>query len=376
MKINIASFGGRSHLLDTARELEKYGHEVRFYSFVPTKRATQFGLKKECSKSYFIIALPFLTLQKITKGAEWTRWLFHCFFDYYIALTMKPCDVFIGHRAGHKFCLNFAKKKYRAVVILEDGSSHVLNQKKFFESYPDSIRKPPFAKWHIKKSLAAYQIADYISIASDFVKRTMLENGISENKLFINPYGIDLQQFYPTEKPDDAVSYDVIMVGGWSYRKGCDLLIDAIRNLNLRFLHIGGIVDLKFPNYDNFTHYNSINQWELVNYYANAKVFVLTSREEGLALVQAQALACGLPIVCSKNTGGSNLKDFLNDKKWIIEMTEYTVNCLTDCITQALQLAASQPEGKRDYAGEAIQNLTWEAYGKRYNDFLKKIVNK
>lgn len=52
MVINIASFGGRTHMLDTARELARHGHTVRFYSYVPTKRAVRYGLPKECSFSY------------------------------------------------------------------------------------------------------------------------------------------------------------------------------------------------------------------------------------------------------------------------------------------------------------------------------------
>jgi glycosyltransferase involved in cell wall biosynthesis len=164
------------------------------------------------------------------------------------------------------------------------------------------------------------------------------------------------------------------MVGGWSYRKGCDLIVEAVRKLKLRLLHVGGIVDLEFPQDKNFTHHNSVNQWELVNYYAQAKVFVLPSREDGFGMVLSQALACGLPIVCSKDTGGRDLREYLDDKKWIIEMPEYTADCLADCIVQALQLAASQPAGIRNYAGDAIQNLTWEAYGKRYYEFLRKLT--
>lgn len=38
MKINILS-PGRFHVLDLARELDKNGFDVKFYSFVPTKRA-------------------------------------------------------------------------------------------------------------------------------------------------------------------------------------------------------------------------------------------------------------------------------------------------------------------------------------------------
>jgi glycosyltransferase involved in cell wall biosynthesis len=372
MKINIASFGGRSHLLDTARELEKFGHEVRFYSYVPTKRALKFRLKKECNKSHFVLALPFLALCRITHNANWMEQFFHWFFDIYTGLTMAPCDVFIGHRPRHKFTLQWAKKKYNAIVILEEGAIHVLTQKRIIESMPNNRGKTIIYDWQVKKSLASYELADYISIASAFQKHSMLENGISEKKLFINPYGVDLSQFYPTDKPT-AGNYDVIMVGGWRYLKGCDLIIDAIRKLDLRFLHVGAIVDMAFPQDNNFTHFDSVNQWHLVNYYSQSKILIFPSRQDGFGMVLSQALACGLPIVCSKNTGGSNLKDFLEDKKWIVEMPEYSADCLAECIQEALQLTAIQPEGKRNYAGDAINNLTWEAYGKRYNDFLMEI---
>lgn len=46
MKINILS-SGRFHVCDLARELARNGHDVKFYSFVPTKRAMKFGLPKE-----------------------------------------------------------------------------------------------------------------------------------------------------------------------------------------------------------------------------------------------------------------------------------------------------------------------------------------
>ena len=62
MKINIASYGGRNWLLELARELDKQGHEVNFYSYLPSNRALKFGLKKECNCSYFVLALPFFFL--------------------------------------------------------------------------------------------------------------------------------------------------------------------------------------------------------------------------------------------------------------------------------------------------------------------------
>ena len=120
------------------------------------------------------------------------------------------------------------------------------------------------------------------------------------------------------------------------------------------------------------THHEPVDQNELVNYYAKARVFVLPSRAEGLSLVQAQAIACGLPVVCSKETGGADLRDQLTDKKWIIEMEDLSVEALLDAVDKGLNLARAQ-KGIRNYAGDDMNRLSWENYGIRYSRFFAKI---
>jgi glycosyltransferase involved in cell wall biosynthesis len=104
-------------------------------------------------------------------------------------------------------------------------------------------------------------------------------------------------------------------------------------------------------------------------YYNKAKIFILPSREEGLAMVQAQAISCGLPIICSKNSGGEDLKKYLNKKDQVIVMSEISVNELMNCIKLGL-------DNINDISNiDSIkENLTWEAYGKRYSEFLKQIT--
>jgi glycosyltransferase involved in cell wall biosynthesis len=119
-------------------------------------------------------------------------------------------------------------------------------------------------------------------------------------------------------------------------------------------------------------HHEPVDQNDLVNYYSKARVFVLPSRAEGLALVQAQAIACGLPVVCSKETGGSDLRAELSDKKWIIEMEDLSVEALLEAVDKGLELANTQ-QGIRNYAGEDLNRLSWEEYGKRYSEELSRI---
>lgn len=372
MKINIASSGGRSHLLDLAKELEKYGHKVRFYSYVPNKRAKRYGLKTENNKSYFTIAIPFLILLKITKRAHWSLFLYHYFFDLLTAFVMKPCDIFIGHSPMHVYSLKYAKRKYNAKIILERGTSHVLEQIKVLKQNPVFKSKNPMPNMFLKRDLIGYEIADFISVASEHVSNSFLKNNIQTRKIFVNPYGVNLSEFYPT-KFDDVNSYDLIMVGQWCHRKGCDLLIELCKkNKNITLLHVGSLVDVEFPKMNNMTHIDAVDQKELINYYKRAKIFILPSREEGLALVQPQAVICGLPIICSKYTGGRDLRAFINDPKWIIELNELTVDELVFCIQKGLDLFKTQT-GLRSYAIDVQENLSWVSYGKRYNQFLENL---
>ncbi len=373
MRINIASYGGRNWLLETARELEKLGHEVRFYSYFPTKRALRYGLKKQNSYSYFLLAAPFLALLKISRRAHWALFIYHYFFDHYVGWFMKPCDVFIGQSPMHVYSLNVARKKYGAKIIIERGTRHVNEQVKALRLNPALKGKNPMPDMFLKRDLLGYELADYITVPSQIVKESFLINNVDQSKIFVNPFGVSLSQFTPTEL-SAGEQFDLIMVGQWCHRKGCDLIVEACRQHKFSLLHVGPIVDMEFPSEEGFKHVDAVEQRELKNYYARAKVFVLPSREEGLALVQPQALICGLPIVCSKFTGGRDLEHFIEDPKWIIEMDELTVENLVNCIYQGLRLASSQ-SGVRSYSSGVEAFLSWEAYGKRYNDFLLSVTN-
>ena len=102
----------------------------------------------------------------------------------------------------------------------------------------------------------------------------------------------------------------------------------------------------------------------------------MPSREEGLAMVQVQALACGLPLVCSKNSGGEDLNNYTMSKDWIIVMESLTEESLEIAIDQALILANKQNKIRKTMDEEGYRNISWNGYGVRYNEFLKKVTQK
>lgn len=372
VKINILS-PGRFHVCDLARELDKNGFDVKFYSFVPARRAGKFGLPRRCCKSLIGIMAPFLVLErKIFTRSQWAKRLRINVQDYLTGIYMRRCDVCIAMSGSFLSAIKRAKKQ-GSIVILERGSKHILEQKRILDELKNispTISSVPDI--NVKRELAGYEIADYLAIPSKHVKRSFAIHNYPLEKLFLNPYGVNVSMFHPA--PAVEKQYDMIMVGGWSLRKGCDLIVEAVKRIGLRLLHVGGIVDLEFPKQDNFTHIDPVDEKWLPDYYHKAKVFILPSREEGLALVQAQAIASNLPIIGSPDSGAEDLKEMVESPEYITIIQEYTV----ESVCSAIQIALNRYQylGYSQYAGNSIENLTWEAYGKRYAYFLNQIAIK
>lgn len=367
MKINIAATH-RFHLLDLARELADLGHDVKFYSYVPYSRSKKFGLKRQNTCSIFIYIFPILILERLFSKSNLILKLKFSIIDFILTHFTRKCDFFIGLGTVYKNAFIKAKKN-GAITILEWGSKHILEQEK---NITLNSKAKKLSTYFINKDLYNYEIVDYIAIPSLHVKNSFLEYEFSPKKLLINPYGVDLNMFYPTILNNKC--YDIIFVGNWSYTKGCDYIIEIINNSNFTFLHVGSIKDIEFPIHPRMTHIDSVEQNKLVDYYSLAKVFILPSRAEGLAMVQAQAVACGLPIVCSKNTGGSDLRNLISAKDWIIEFEDYSINSILNSINQAIILAQTQKD-LRNYVLDDINNLSWKEYGKRYSNNLFRIKN-
>ncbi len=366
MKINILS-PGRFHVLDLARELDKNGFDVKFYSFVPTKRALQFGLPKRCSFSLFICMSPFLALCRFLKGAKWTVQLRIWIQDRLTSIVMRKCDVLIAMSGDFVYSVKIAKQN-GSIIVIERGSKHILEQKRILESIPSLQNTKPVPDANVLRELSSYQLADYVSVASLHVKRSFLLNHYLDNKIFVNPYGVDLSKFYPIACEKQI---DVIMVGAWSYQKGADLLLDVIRDLKIQFLHVGAIVDVPFIEDMYCHHHEPVDQNKLVEFYNQAKIFILPSRQEGLAMVQAQAIACNLPIVGSPDSGAEDLQKMVQFPEFITLIKDYTFESVKSAITDAL--CNYEKLNGILYAGNAIENLSWEAYGKRYAQFLKSL---
>jgi glycosyltransferase involved in cell wall biosynthesis len=377
MRINILT-PGRFHVCDLARELSMLGHEVRFYSYVPKFRTSQFGLPPQCARPVWTLGLHYL-IARLTGGSflgdkanNFSIWLM----DLIVSETMEPCDIVIAMSGCFYRSVVLAKKKWNAKILIERGSRHIQSQKKIMDQVCANLNKKAVTVSNsaIFRELRDYAVADIIVVPSHHVFKSMIEEGVSAKKIFRNPYGTSLIHFKPTIAPPLAPLV-ICMAGTWSYRKGCDLLSQALYKSTYQLVHVGILGDCPFPRLENFKHIGKVDQTQLALIYAQAHLFVLPSREEGMALVLGQALACGLPIVCSDKTGGEDLMEILTptEKKLITVVPSNDVESLKRGIEKVVEIARQQ-KGLRQISNNSLEKMSWRAYGNRYNQFLETLT--
>jgi glycosyltransferase involved in cell wall biosynthesis len=371
LRVAIATTG-RFHVLDLARELHALEHDVKFYSCLPRARARAFGLPAACHISLLPLAFPAVAWQWLAPraAARVRERLLYATLDRALVLRLQPCDVLICMSGLYLDAARFAKRRFGARIWLERGSRHVLSQDEILAAIPGSERPSPLT---IRRELAGYALADRISVPSVHVEESFRRDDAARLKLVRNPYGVDLAMFpLGAEKPvRDPVTF--LTVGQWSHRKGCDTLAAAIRRVpGTRLIHVGAIIDLAFPEGDEqFVHKEAVTQKALASIYASADAFVLASREDGFGLVLSQALASGLPVICTDRTGGP---DLAHTPALAARITAVPHDNL-DALACAMTVFRDRLRGRAPFpplADADREALSWAHYGRRYSDALQR----
>jgi glycosyltransferase involved in cell wall biosynthesis len=293
-------------------------------------------------------------------------------------------DIFIGFAGVSLDAIKAAKEK-GMITILERGSSH--------RYYQQNIMKNEFKKLNIHtkidfseseevyvREMQEYELVDYISIPSSFVKRTFVEQGFDENKLIVNPYGVDLVEFRQIPKNDNV--FRIIFAGGGNIRKGYHYLLQAFYELDLpncELWHLGALSPEMMPFLDKYKHKNwilkgHISQSELYKYYSQGSVFILPSLEDGFGMVIFQAMSCGLPVILSENTGGYDAISQDGEEGFVIPVKN------VEAIKDKILYMYNNPDLAKSMGDKAkmkvANGFTWNDYGNRYIENLEVIYNR
>ncbi|MBN1155411.1 glycosyltransferase family 4 protein [candidate division KSB1 bacterium] len=168
----------------------------------------------------------------------------------------------------------------------------------------------------LKSEIMGMKKADLITVQrKDYKKYLMEQMNIPEEKIRIIKYGIDHLQFQPSSNG----TYDediVLFVGRGSLPKGFDTLVKAAKHIKSKIIAVASQIPSelrdKIAALDNFEVIPKIDQSEIPRLYQRASVFVMPSLTESSPLVTMEAMACGLPVVCTSEGSGEHIEDGIN----------------------------------------------------------------
>ena len=372
MKVSIISFG-KFHAFDLAKELKNKKVKIKLYSSYPYYIARTYGIKFNEHYSFFLLQI----IDRFTKRK------FSIFIKFIFAQLLKILirgdqDFIIAWSDTPNFLIRFFKKKYKSIIIIERGSTHIEYQNKILkDEYKNFNLDFEISKDVIINEKRNYLDCDYISIPSKFVYDSFIEYNISDSKLIINPYGSDLSKFFPSEIKNKK--FTILTVGHGSIRKGLLYVLRAHNYIKGDFIHyhVGSIEnyikDLSV-SYRNFIHIKSQNQENLREYYQKSDVFILASLEEGLSLTLLEAMACGLPIITTKNSGIESIESNLKFAEIIKPKNPKEVAEKVNDLIQNLKLKNEYSKNSLKIVSEG--GFSWSEYGSRYFLNLNKLKNK
>jgi glycosyltransferase involved in cell wall biosynthesis len=396
MKVVIAA-GGRFHALHLAHQLEKRDALKKLFTFSYTSSDKNYISSNLVCNHNFNKYLDFIfSKSRVCKFVNKSK--FYVFkdnlFDSWLSKKMKDIgfvDIFIGWT--HYFFKSLPEiRKTGAKIIAESGSCHILEQAKLLQEEYDKfgLSGPAINKKNTLKMLNEYEQADYIMTISDFVYKSFIKQGFPEKKLLKATCGIDVEYYLNSENllrqtQDERCFRDnkfrVICVGLLSLRKGIPYLLQAWNKLNLpekdtELLLVGNmqqdlknvLKQIKYPKNVNF--YGSTNRATLAKLYQSSSAFVLPSIEDGFGMVIGEAMASGLPVICSTNTAGS---DLIEDGKQGFIFKARDVDALSEKILWCYE---HKDEAKKmgELGQERVKRFSWDNYGERVFEVYQGVL--
>ncbi len=377
---------GVFHHFELARQMRDRGHLERIYSTWPWARVRREGLGRELVETFPWIHTPEILMQRFGVHSVWAldqvSYANALAFDAWTCrqLRKRPRpDVLIGI-SGSSLRAGGWVQAEGGRFVCDRGSSH--------QRYQEQIVSDEYRRWGVGRAVTdprdivreekIYAMADAITVPSSFAARSFVEMGVAPERVHVIPYGVRLERFRKVaEAPPDK--FQVLFAGSVSLRKGVPYLLEAFERLRhphkrlqvAGSMHpdVAGVLQ-RLPTTD-VEFLGPVSQERLVELMSASHAMVLPSIEEGLALVQGQAMACGCPVIGSTNTGA---EDLFTDgvEGYVVPIRDVAA------LTERMERLALDPELQRRMSAAALDRVRslagWDDYGAKWERLLLSLT--
>jgi alpha-maltose-1-phosphate synthase len=252
----------------------------------------------------------------LTSRVNWYDILF-CGHDRQVSLEIeKDLDGVYCYEDAAKWTFRAARTR-RTITIYElpagyyrGVASEIAFVRKRAPELAAFVKAEP--EWKQKRKDAELHLSDIVVTASNWSRGTLDCCTIkTPTHIIMAPYGTPADEVQPKSKPISD-RFTVLFAGQIGIRKGIHNLLVAWKQLDLRTarLRLAGSVNLPFEYLKQFSsveYLGVLPRNELLAQMKLADLFVFPSVADGFGLVIGEAMACGVPVLTTTNTGGPEL---------------------------------------------------------------------
>ncbi|HXA54035.1 MAG TPA: glycosyltransferase family 4 protein [Solirubrobacteraceae bacterium] len=278
-----------------------------------------------------------MPLARVSPG--WRVWRMRASYDADAARRLPAADHLIAFNRQSLTQFHAARRGgYRSVAMMT-GTPHVRHVAR---RHAQALRQYPlersFGTHVLARYLTEYECADRIYCASRYTIESFLAQGVPARKLALLPMtphprysplpevagvgetGIagmaDVEQVPEVEAARAAKrkEFGIVYIGSLSVAKGVPLLIDAVRRLpfdDIRLTLVGGWKARGVRRFIEAARAAdpriAVVPGDPLPHLRRARLCVHPSYEDGFAYAPAEAMACGVPVLVSADTGMRDL---------------------------------------------------------------------
>lgn len=317
------------------------------------------------------------------------RYLYKCFGKHVAKYAIaNDVDAIIAFDTTAAECFSYIKKRNKNIKCILDMSAISRPYAKLiYENEERNLDKPYYHQsqkylWNenvMKYMLKEIELADWFIAASSFTAESVIYCGRDKSSIQIIPYGIDTSSF--CLQPDNCRSkgiLNILFVGHIDYNKGVHYLLEALDKFDSVSIkldmygvyHSDSDIFIEGVKKSNVHFHGFVTPDRLGDIYKEADVFIFPTTNDGYGFVVLEAMACGVPVLCSTNAGACELiEDGVNGFRFESGDVERIRELIQWCIDNRDKLPQMGLK-----AHNKVKNYTWECYNYQINEFINRVV--